>query len=102
MPSVAGSAPRFSTSRGPIVRAYHGSQIAFLSGFGRSGPLPNIGIAVVRPGDAARNVGRPHDRGRFFEGPFLHGWSGDSREIFYSVIDGLEAPLFRVAASRAP
>jgi dipeptidyl aminopeptidase/acylaminoacyl peptidase len=80
-----------------------GSQIAFVSGFGRSGLLPNLGIAVIRPGDPApRDIGTSHDRGGFFEGPFLHAWSSDGREIYYSVIDGLESPLFRLSANGGP
>jgi dipeptidyl aminopeptidase/acylaminoacyl peptidase len=80
-----------------------GREIAFLSGFGHSGLLPNIGVAVIRPGEAIpRDVGAAHDRGGFFESPALHAWSADGRDIFYSVVDGLEVPLFRVPAAGGP
>lgn len=77
-----------------------GTWIAFISGFGRSGLLTNLGVAVVRAdGGPARDIGARHDRGGFFEGPFLHAWSPDGLEILYSVVDGLEAPLYRLPAA---
>jgi dipeptidyl aminopeptidase/acylaminoacyl peptidase len=77
-----------------------GTQIAFVSGFGRTGLLANLGIAVISAGDARpRDIGAAHDRGGFFEGPFLHAWSPDGRDLMYSVVDGLESPLFRLPAA---
>lgn len=80
-----------------------GSTIAFVSGFGRSGLLANLGVAVIHPGDASlRDIGTAHDRGGFFEDPLLHAWSADGRDILYAVTDGVQAPLFRIRADGGP
>lgn len=74
-----------------------GRRIAFVSGFGKVGLIPNLGVAVVEPDEGTlRDVGQRHDRGGFFEGPTLHGWSPDGDWIHYSVADGVETPLFRL------
>lgn len=79
-----------------------GRRVAFVSGFGRAGLLPNLGVAVldVTTRDV-RDVGQTHDRGGFFEGPYLHSWAPDAASIYYSVTDGLHTPLFSITMAGA-
>ena len=77
-----------------------GSRVAFVTGFGQSGLVPNLGISVLTTLEPAlHDIGRSHDRGGFFEGPWIHGWSLDSRRVFFSVVDGVETPLWEIAAN---
>lgn len=80
-----------------------GRRVAFVSGFGAVGLIPNLGVAVIElDGRHVRDIGRQHDRGGFFEGPYLHGWSADGRRIHYSVADGVHTPLFRLPVNGDP
>lgn len=80
-----------------------GKRVAFVSGFGEVGLIPNLGVAVVEADEGRiHDVGRQHDRGGFFEGPYLYGWSSDGDFIHYSVADGVETPLFRLPVSGGP
>lgn len=78
-----------------------GDRIAFVSGFGVTGMLAGLGVSVIDVETGSVRDLAPTEKGSFFTGPALVGWSPDGDGVLYEVTDGVRRPLESVSITDA-